>query len=356
MQLAHALRVHDPPIIVYETLERIFEVDAEAGAPMRSYFGFGSDRQAIRRYVQYTLDNLAFADLKPNRQRILDAGCGFGLSLVIYGLYGAAGLCGIDLDAAAIRFSQRYRGVLPGDLSDRLRLEVGNVAALRYSDESFDVVTSFEAVSHYLDLDRALHEFQRVLRPGGVLIISDGNNGLNPLYAHRIRALWRAAEEGPGYRTISGHSIGKPYRDRREEIIRQYSPDLPSEEVRRLAFATFGLVKSEILAAVDRYMAEGVLPARVDTTGGLPTDPDGATHERLFNPYALGDKLATMGFEVSVLGHWGGASGRRVVRVANSLLAAGSRLTMYTARGFRIAAVRTGLRAPTATGGGSFSQ
>jgi SAM-dependent methyltransferase len=340
MQLAHALRVHDPPTIVSETLERIFEVDAQAGAPMRSYFRFGSDRESIRRYVQYTLDNLAFAGLKPNRQLILDAGCGFGLSLVIYGLYGAAGLSGIDLDAAAIRFSERYRGVLPGDLSGRLRLEIGNVNSLPYSDESFDIVTSFEAVSHYLDVDRALHEFHRVLRPGGVLIVSDGNNGLNPLYARRIRALWKAAEEGPGYRTVSGHSIGKPYRERREEIIRQHAPDLPSEELRRLALATFGLVEREILAAVDRYTTEGVLPARGDTNGGLPVDPDGATHERLFNPYALGEKLAAIGFEVSVVGYWGGASGRRVVRVANSILAAGSRLTIYTARGFRIAGVR----------------
>jgi SAM-dependent methyltransferase len=340
MQLAHALRVHDPPTIVYETLERIFEVDAQAGAPMRSYFRFGSDREAIRRYVQYTLDNLAFAGIEPNRQLILDAGCGFGLSLVIYGLYGAAGLSGLDLDAAAIRFSERYRAVLPGDLSERLRLEIGNVASLPYSDESFDIVTSFEAVSHYLDVDRALHEFHRVLRPGGVLIVSDGNNGLNPLYARRIRAVWKAAEDGPGYRAISGHSIGKPYRERREEIIRQHAPDLASEEARRLAFATVGLVKSEIVAAVDSYLTEGLLPAGIDTKGGPPVDPDGATHERLFNPYALGEKLAALGFEVSVVGHWGGASGRRVVRVANSILAAGSRLTMYTARGFRIAGVK----------------
>lgn len=340
MQVAHALRVHDPPTIVYETLERIFEIDAEAGAPMRSYFRFGSERQAIRRYVQYTLDNLAFASLEPNRQRILDAGCGFGLSLVIYGLYGAAGLCGLDLDAAAIRFSERYRDVLPGDLSERLRLEIGNVASLPYSDENFDIVTSFEAVSHYLDVDRALHEFHRVLRPGGVLIVSDGNNGLNPLYAHRIRTLWKAAENGPGHREISGHRIGQPYRERREEIIREHAPNLTSDEIRQLAFATFGLVKSEVVAAVDRYSTEGVLPAQADTEGGVPVDPDGATHEQLFNPYALGEKLAAIGFDVSVVGYWGGASGRRAVRVVNSLLAAGSRLTMYTARGFRIAGVK----------------
>jgi hypothetical protein len=40
-------------------------------------------------------------------------------------------------------------------------------------------------------------------------------------------------------------------------------------------------------------------------------------------------------------GYWGGAGGRRAVRIANGLLAAGS-LTIATAKGFRIRATRTG--------------
>jgi SAM-dependent methyltransferase len=341
MQLRHALQVQDPPPAVYETLERIFEVDAQGGGKMRSYFRFGSDRRAMKSYVQYTHDNLAFAGLQPNGQRILDAGCGFGLSLVIFGLYGATGLQGIDIDAPAIRFSEQYRSVLPRYLSERLRLEIGDVASLPYPDQRFDIVTSFEAVSHYLDVERSLRELHRVLRPGGTLIVSDGNNGLNPFYAHRIRALWEAAENGPGFRTVSGYPVGKPYRERREEIIRQHAPNLSNDEVRELAFKTSRLVKSEIVAAVDRYSTTGTLPTSSSNSGDPPVDPDGATNERLFNPYELGKKMAAIGFDVSVVGHWGGASGNRMVRVANSLLAAGSRLTMYTARGFRIAAIKT---------------
>jgi hypothetical protein len=48
-----------------------------------------------------------------------------------------------------------------------------------------------------------------------------------------------------------------------------------------------------------------------------------------------------LGFDVRVSGHWGGASGRRVLRVANGLLSRMSRLTIYSARGFVIAAKKT---------------
>ena len=61
--------------------------------------------------------------------------------------------------------------------------------------------------------------------------------------------------------------------------------------------------------------------------------------ERLFDPYALGRRLAKLGFSVKVSGYWGGASGRRSLRFANAVLSRLSRLT-YSARGFLIAATK----------------
>ncbi len=341
MSIVEALRPHSPPTAVYETFERIFDVDAEAGSPMRSYLGFGSDPTAVRRFVQYTLDNIAFSRRTLAAQSVLDAGCGFGLASVVYGLYGATTVCGVDVDAGAIRAFERYRSVLPGDLSERLHLEVGDVVSLPWDDESFDIATSIEALSHYLDVAKALKELRRVLRPGGVLIVSDGNNGLEPLYARMTRRLWKAAEDGPGDRQIGPYWVGRPYRERREAIIREYKPELSSGDVTVLAKATFGLVQDEIRVAADSYERDGVLPTppRGDR---VPVDPDGATQERLFDPYRLAREIASAGFGVRVAGYWGGANGRRLVRVANTALAAASRVTIYAARGFRIAAVKAG--------------
>jgi SAM-dependent methyltransferase len=57
-------------------------------------------------------------------------------------------------------------------------------------DSSFDFVLAIEAVSHYLDYARFLAEAHRVLRPGGKLLIIDGNNRLNPAIRRHCEHIW----------------------------------------------------------------------------------------------------------------------------------------------------------------------
>ena len=328
-----------------ETLGRIFELDARTGRHMRAYLGFGPEGGEIDRFVRYALDLLAVADRPLMGQRILDAGCGYGLLLVVCGFEGAEAMKGIDIDARAITFANEYKRLLPSDIAGRLEIQSGDVMRLPFPDASFDVVTSVEAISHYLDVSEGLGEIARVLRPGGALVISDGNNGRNRRYARMIRELWIAAEEGPGDRVIGPHVVGTPYRQRRAELIRELSPGLTDDQVSTLAVATAGYVRDEIRGAVETYVRDGTLPPSKRQDGGPPVDPDGATHERLFDPYELARTLEQHGFDdVHVRGYWGGAGGRRAVRIANGLLAAGSRLTIGTAKGFRIRAIRSGSR------------
>lgn len=50
-------------------------------------------------------------------------------------------------------------------------LEEGDGTSLRFSDAGFDVVTIAYGLRNFDDVDRGLHEFHRVLRPGGKLIV-----------------------------------------------------------------------------------------------------------------------------------------------------------------------------------------
>jgi 2-polyprenyl-3-methyl-5-hydroxy-6-metoxy-1,4-benzoquinol methylase len=327
--------------LLHETLERIFDLDARSGGHMRAYLGFGPERGEIDRFLRYALDLLSVVGRPLANQRVLDAGCGYGLLLVVCGFEGAETLAGIDIDPRAIEFANEYRRLLPGDIAGRLEIRSGDVMRLPFPDASFDVVTSIEAISHYLDVSQGLTEIGRVLRPGGALVISDGNNSRNGRYARMIRELWVAAEDGPGNRIIGTHAVGKPYRERREELIRELSPGLTDAQVSELAAATAGYVRGEIRDAVEAYDCGGTLPPAKRQEGGPPVDPDGATHERLFDPYELAGTLEEHGFDhVRVRGYWGGAGGRPAVRIANRFLAAGSRVSMRTAKGFRIRAIR----------------
>jgi ubiquinone/menaquinone biosynthesis C-methylase UbiE len=109
----------------------------------------------------------AFPDL--HGRRVLEVGCGRGHLLQILQEAGADAV-GIDTNPQAIA-----TGVTSG-------MAVGDAERLAYPDRSFDAVVSVHAIEHLEDLDGALEEMVRVLRPGGRMLL------IYP--AEPIRGLW----------------------------------------------------------------------------------------------------------------------------------------------------------------------
>jgi ubiquinone/menaquinone biosynthesis C-methylase UbiE len=54
---------------------------------------------------------------------------------------------------------------------------VGSADSLPYPDESFDIVTCSQSFHHYPCPERAMREAKRVLKPGGLYILSDTGIG-----------------------------------------------------------------------------------------------------------------------------------------------------------------------------------
>ena len=105
---------------------------------------------------------------------ILDVACGTGLTLLelanrgyhATGLEADPALCELA-NAAAAQFHLPARAV------------AGDACKLPFASGSFDAVSSRSFFEHVYDRELALDEQLRVLRPGGVLLINDGNL-LNP--------------------------------------------------------------------------------------------------------------------------------------------------------------------------------
>lgn len=94
--------------------------------------------------------------------QILDAGCGTGAAMRYLSPFGA--VTGCDLAALALQFC-RQRSLE--------RLSQATVVSLPFREQEFDLVTSLDVLYHQavLDRDRAMLEFNRVLRPEGRLFL-----------------------------------------------------------------------------------------------------------------------------------------------------------------------------------------
>ena len=80
-------------------------------------------------------------------------------------------LTGVDIsDAMVERAARRAAGA---GLSERVRFEVGDVAALPLSDGEFDGVVSTLSLHHWSEPTHGLAEIHRVLKPGGEARIYD---------------------------------------------------------------------------------------------------------------------------------------------------------------------------------------
>jgi SAM-dependent methyltransferase len=302
------------------------------------YCGNLATERDFAKYVRHKRDLLRFARIDPRSARVLDAGAGFGFTLLVLAWLGADEARGIEFHAPMVETARAYLPRLPAILSERIAIDQGNVMAMPYADDCFDAVLSIEAVSHYRDVEAALREIHRVLRPGGIVAIADGNNALNPLTRRKTREIWDAFELGTSTGGVHGHNVAHVYQLERENFIRETFPDVPAE---RMARETFAMTYPEIREACIRYERERVFPGSIYDRNAVPTNPaDGQVIERLFDPYGLGRQLAEIGFSVKISGYWGGASGRPWLRRANAILSRGSRLTIYSARGFLLAATK----------------
>ncbi len=121
-----------------------------------------------------SLELLDLAAITPG-MRVLDAGCGFGGTLAcldarVEGL----DLVGLNIDPRQLRRAADLAQSRPHRPSGR---PTGFVAAdactLPFADASFDRVLAVECIFHFPSRAAFLAEVRRVLRPGGVLVISD---------------------------------------------------------------------------------------------------------------------------------------------------------------------------------------
>src|SRR2546421_3712636 len=102
----------------------------------------------------------------------LDVGCGSCAHSVRLARHGF-NVHAVDFSESALRMAQEY--IRSRGLEDRITLGRENLLELSFPDESFDYLLCWGVLMHIPEVGCAISELARVIRPGGSLIISEGN-------------------------------------------------------------------------------------------------------------------------------------------------------------------------------------
>ena len=99
-------------------------------------------------------------------KRILEVGCGQGADLARFAMAGADTF-GVDLTPKHCEISRQFATTMGASA----RITRGSAIELPYESNTFDLVYSFGVLLLVQDLDRAVAEIHRVLKPGGTVLV-----------------------------------------------------------------------------------------------------------------------------------------------------------------------------------------
>lgn len=116
-------------------------------------------------YIKSVLD-------APKNSTVLDAGCGstaHSIRLVRRGF----SVLAVDFSESVLKKAEL--NLQSSGLLDNIKLQRENILSLSFSDGTFDYILCWGVLMHIPDIEKAISELDRVLKKGGILVISEAN-------------------------------------------------------------------------------------------------------------------------------------------------------------------------------------
>jgi ubiquinone/menaquinone biosynthesis C-methylase UbiE len=143
----------------------------------RGFVGRMLGEQMVRQHVPETTWTISLLDLK-SENHILEVGFGAGRAIELVATHVANGhVSGIDLSQEMVRTATRRnaKAIKAGQVT----LHHGDVTTLPFADSQFDKIFSIQTLYFWPDPPRALAEIFRVLKPGGMLVVTLSTGTIN---------------------------------------------------------------------------------------------------------------------------------------------------------------------------------
>lgn len=237
-------------------------------------------------------------------KHVLEAGSGFGWDAVGLSLLGHNSVTAMDILPSMV---DGMTQCLDAMASKGKHLDVtplqGDICNIDLPKGSFDGIVSFEAVEHVHSLEQMFAHCYELLKPGARLVIVNDSNRWNTAFRDATFAMWKKRDSSWEHaqwlatevRPVE-HADAKPYAAMREKIIKEAASKLDATSISKIAAATAGMIRPEIIAATETYIKQRTLPTRPEFSW-CRNPETGEYAERLLDPFEMAEMLRAAGFK-----------------------------------------------------------
>jgi len=164
-----------------------------------------------KRLLKYT--RKAFRMLpKMDKPRIIDLGCGSGVSTLELARLSQGKIIGIDIDQPALdKFTRKIK---EAGLTDRVRTVNCSIFDMNFANESFDIIWA-EGSIYAIGFEMGLREWKRFLKPGGFMVVHDEQGNVKD----KLEQIYNCGYELLGYFILSKETWWTEYFAPLEKLI-----------------------------------------------------------------------------------------------------------------------------------------
>lgn len=181
---------------------------------------------ASKDQLSYMMTRYHLAKQYANGKDVLEIACGSGTGLG-YMAEEAKSMMGGDIDGDLVNIaSDSYAG------DSKVKVQKIDAQDLPYEDESYDLVLLFEALYYIPDVSKFIAEVKRVIRPGGVLIITS------------VNCQWHGFNKSPfSHKYYNANELLIMFKDESKSEMLMGFHDLPAGNNRIVSFVRQSAVK-----------------------------------------------------------------------------------------------------------------
>ena len=273
-------------------------------------------------YRQLLVKAMARLSKPIDQSTFIDYGGGCGILSFLARKMGFDRVVYLDIYDVSVGDAQVIANRLDIDIDDYI---LGDVEALlkhiKLHSLKPDLICSFDVLEHIYDLEYWIENVMKIDHRFNLIFMTAANSK-NPLINHKLKKLHRVVEfkglqRHKGWKEID---LSLSFYEERKKIIKKKFDELQADEIDKLAKATRGLRKDDILKVVGDYIRKNKIEYQIEHPTNTCDPYTGNWAERLIDIDRLKVFVRAQGLNIRISNSFYGYSKNRIYNLPKYIL------------------------------------